>query len=40
MKELGLKPIVFSFMARIIPTGDGEINQAGIDFIMLSLIHF
>ena len=32
MKELGLKPIVFLSWARIIPTGDGEINQAGIDF--------
>ena len=32
MKELGLKPIVFLSWARIIPTGDGEINQSGIDF--------
>ncbi|HNB76325.1 MAG TPA: family 1 glycosylhydrolase, partial [Enterococcus faecalis] len=33
MKELGLKTYRFSLSwARIIPTGDGEINQAGIDF--------
>lgn len=33
MKELGLKTYRFSLSwARIIPTGDGEINQSGIDF--------
>ena len=33
MKELGLKTYRFSLSwARIIPTGDGEINQLGIDF--------
>lgn len=33
MKELGLKTYRFSLSwARIIPTGDGEVNQAGIDF--------
>lgn len=33
MKELGLKTYRFSLSwARIIPSGDGEINQAGIDF--------
>ena len=33
MKELGLKTYRFSLSwARIIPDGDGEINQAGIDF--------
>ncbi|HCQ8721292.1 TPA: glycoside hydrolase family 1 protein [Enterococcus faecalis] len=33
MKELGLKTYRFSLSwARIIPTGDGEFNQAGIDF--------
>ena len=33
MKELGLKSYSFSLSwARIIPSGDGEINQAGIDF--------
>ena len=33
MKELGLKVYRFSLSwARIIPDGDGEINQAGIDF--------
>ena len=32
-KELGLKTYRFSLSwARIIPDGDGEINQAGIDF--------
>ena len=33
MKELGLKTYRFSISwARIIPDGDGEVNQKGIDF--------
>ncbi|MCD8012113.1 MAG: beta-glucosidase [Lachnospiraceae bacterium] len=33
MKEMGLKSFRFSFAwARIIPDGDGEVNQEGIDF--------
>ncbi len=33
MQELGMKTYRFSFSwARIIPDGDGEINQAGLDF--------